>query len=142
MNWGIKIIIALALFMTLIVSFGIYMVRSNTDTLETSDYYEQGLEYDSVYRRRQNLLRDAVKPVLSVAADTLTIQFAKAGNRGQLHLLRPSDQAQDRTLPLDVSGRYFRLPLATFASGLWQLQLEWESNGVWYQYEEQLLLDR
>ena len=142
MNWGVKIIIALALFMMLIVSFGVYMVRSNRDTLETNDYYEQGLQYDTVYHRRQNLLRDAAKPVLSVVADTLTIRFAKIGNRGQVHLLRPSDQAQDSTLPLDVSGRYFRLPLATFASGLWQLRLEWDNDGVWYQYEEQLLLDR
>ena len=46
MNWGVKITIALALFMVLIVSFGIYMVSNDTDTLVAEDYYERGLNYD------------------------------------------------------------------------------------------------
>ncbi len=46
MNWGVKIVIALALFMVLIVSFGIYMVSTDTDSLVAEDYYERGLNYD------------------------------------------------------------------------------------------------
>ena len=46
MNWGIKIVIALASFMVLIVSFGVYMVTTDTDTLVAEDYYERGLNYD------------------------------------------------------------------------------------------------
>ena len=46
MNWGTKIIVALALFIALIVSFGIYMVSSDTDSLVAEDYYERGLNYD------------------------------------------------------------------------------------------------
>ncbi|HWK59311.1 MAG TPA: FixH family protein [Parapedobacter sp.] len=46
MNWGIKIVIALASFMVLIVSFGIYMVSTDTDSLVAEDYYERGLNYD------------------------------------------------------------------------------------------------
>ena len=46
MNWGTKIIVVLALFIALIVSFGIYMVSSDTDSLVAEDYYECGLNYD------------------------------------------------------------------------------------------------
>ncbi len=46
MNWGTKIIITLVLFMALIVSFGIYMVSKDTDSLVAEDYYERGLNYD------------------------------------------------------------------------------------------------
>lgn len=46
MNWGTKIAVALALFMALIVSFGIYMVSQDTDSLVAEDYYERGLNYD------------------------------------------------------------------------------------------------
>lgn len=46
MNWGTKIALALALFMALIVSFGIYMVSKDTDSLVAEDYYERGLNYD------------------------------------------------------------------------------------------------
>lgn len=48
MNWGVKIVIALALFMALIVSFGIYMVSNDTDSLVAEDYYERGLNYDQL----------------------------------------------------------------------------------------------
>ena len=141
MNWGIKIVIALALFMALIVSFGVYMVRSNTDTLESGDYYEQGLQYDEVYHREQNLLRDKATPVLSTASDTLTIRFARAGNRGKLRMLRPSDQAQDTVFLIDISGERYRLPTHALSSGLWQVQLEWENEGVPYQFEQRLFLN-
>lgn len=46
MNWGIKIAIALAAFIALIVSFGVYMVSRDTDSLVAEDYYERGLNYD------------------------------------------------------------------------------------------------
>ena len=46
MNWGTKIVIALASFMVLIVSFGVYMVSTDTDSLVAEDYYERGLNYD------------------------------------------------------------------------------------------------
>lgn len=46
MNWGVKLVIALAAFIVLIVSFGIYMVSTDTDSLVHEDYYERGLHYD------------------------------------------------------------------------------------------------
>lgn len=46
MNWGAKIVIALVVFIALMVSFGIYMVSSDTDVLVAEDYYERGLNYD------------------------------------------------------------------------------------------------
>lgn len=46
MNWGTKIVIALALFIVLITTFGVYMVSTDTDSLVAEDYYERGLQYD------------------------------------------------------------------------------------------------
>lgn len=53
---------ALALFMALIVSFGVYMVSKDTDSLVAEDYYERGLNYDrlrstdSMYPYRDTVL--------------------------------------------------------------------------------------
>lgn len=63
MNWGTKIAVALALFMVLIGSFGIYMVSQDTDSLVAEDYYERGLNYD---RLREI---DSIGPIL----DTLPV---------------------------------------------------------------------
>lgn len=67
MNWGTKIIVALALFIALIVSFGIYMVSSDTDSLVAEDYYERGLNYDRLRAA------DAVQQ----PTDTATVQPEK-----------------------------------------------------------------
>lgn len=48
MNWGVKIVIALVSFMALIMSFGVYMVSKDTDSLVAEDYYERGLNYDQL----------------------------------------------------------------------------------------------
>ena len=142
MNWGIKIIITLALFIAVIVSFGVYMVSNDTDTLEIGDYYEQGLQYDEVYRRRQNVRQHEALPRITIAADTLTIQFVQPGNKGQLLLRRPSDQAQDVVIPFDFADRLLRLPMQAFSRGAWELQLEWEAAGIPYQFEKQLFLSK
>lgn len=67
MNWGIKIILALALFMVLIVSFGIYMVNHDTDSLVAEDYYERGLNYDRL-QREESLRQDSLRRVDSLYA--------------------------------------------------------------------------
>ncbi len=141
MNWGVKIVIALALFMALIVSFGVYMVSKNTDTLEESDYYEKGLDFDSVYERQQNLHIYDAAPTITVRADTLMIQFMHAANAGELLLRRPSDQAQDTSIPFAFESNEFRLPMATFSRGAWELRLAWEAEGVPYWYERRIFLD-
>ena len=69
MNWGTKIVVALALFIALIVSFGIYMVSSDTDSLVAEDYYERGLNYDRL-RAADSVQR---------AADTTGMQLAPQG---------------------------------------------------------------
>lgn len=141
MNWGLKIVMALALFMVLIVSFGVYMVSQNTDTLEEYDYYEKGLDFDAVYERRQNLNVHHATPEVTIAADTLKIRFKHDSNAGELLLRRPSDHTQDTKIPLVVKGREYRLPLVTFSRGAWDLRLEWEAAGVPYGYEKRLFLD-
>ncbi len=63
MNWGTKIVIALALFIILIASFGIYMVTQDSDSLIYEDYYERGLNYDRLHPADSaEQLRDSVQP--------------------------------------------------------------------------------
>ncbi len=141
MNWGIKIVISLALFMALIVSFGIYMVSQHTDTLEESNYYERGLNFDAVYERKQNLQKYRATPVVKVDADTLSIRFVHATNKGELLLRRPSDKAQDVKIPFAFEGSEYRLPVAALSRGAWNVQLEWEAAGTPFLYERPIFLE-
>ena len=133
--------IALAFFMALILSFGIYMVSQNTDTLEEHDYYEQGLDFDSVYERKQNLQKYQAKPEIIVNTDTMLVRFVHEANHGKLLLRRPSDGAQDTKIPFSFEGKEYRLPITAFSRGAWEVRIAWEADGVPYLYEQRIFLD-
>jgi len=67
MDWGKALFLALALFMALIVSFGIYMVSNDSDGLVHEDYYERGLNYDHL------------RAADSIRSSTDTVQTAPMG---------------------------------------------------------------
>lgn len=141
MNWGVKISLALAIFMVAVASAGIYMVSKDTDTLEEYDYYEQGLQYDAVMEQKQNLQQHGAMPNLTVTADTLMIAFVQPGNAGQLSLRRPSDRAEDTAVPFALSGTVYQLSVAALSRGLWEVKLEWESSGTRYLHEQRIFLN-
>lgn len=132
MNWGIKIVIGMSLFMMFIVSSVIYMVSKDTDSLEDTDYYEKGLNFNEEYNRKVNSLRDKAEPNIRITNDTLYIDFTKTVNKGILLFKRLSDGSQDKKLPFQTRSTGYHLPISTFQSGRWRLEIWWESNGVEY----------
>ena len=71
MNWGTKIFLTLAVFMLCIVGAGIYMVSHDSDSLEEDDYYEQGLNYDQAYEKKQNQFKMKEKTTKQNIQDTI-----------------------------------------------------------------------
>jgi|SRR5690606_338620 hypothetical protein len=138
MNWGLKIVLGLGIFIIFIVSAGIYMVTKNTDTLEDEDYYERSLSYDEVYQRKQNLLDDHARPTVSVKNDTLYITFSRPHNRGELIFKRPSDNMLDVALPFVTESQYYRLPVGSFTRGSWRLEISWQQDGTPYTSDHNL----
>lgn len=132
MNWGLGIVLGLGAFMLFIIGSVIYMTNKNTDTLDDQDYYERGLNYDEIYVLRENLQQDHAKPTLRITPDTLSIQFIKADNKGDMIWKRPSDGAMDKSIPFLTRTGIFKLPLTSFSKGSWKLELRWHSDGKEY----------
>ncbi|MBL1411348.1 FixH family protein [Sphingobacterium faecale] len=128
MNWGLRIVVGLGTFMLLIMGAGIYMVSQDTDSLVDEDYYEKSLVYDDVYKRKQNMIDDDVKPKLQLDGDTLTIVFKGDINKGEVNFKRPSDGSLDLKVPFYTQSNTFRLPVSTFSKGNWTLEVVWEHN--------------
>lgn len=127
--------------MIAIVAAGVYMVSKNTDSLVESDYYEQGINFDEVYLRRQNLLTHKAQPEVRISGDSLQIRFKHQGNEGQLYLFRPSEKALDTRIPFSVDGDYFWTDIGALKTGSWELQLIWQSGEHDFQYDRMLYLD-
>ncbi|EEI89519.1 hypothetical protein HMPREF0765_4886 [Sphingobacterium spiritivorum ATCC 33300] len=140
MNWGKKIVVSLAVFMSGIIGAGIYMVSHNADTLEEEDYYEKGLNYDDTYNRKSNVIRDHAEPVIKAVNDTLYIDFQHPQNKGKLVFKRPSDSHLDISLPFATASTGYRLPIQSFQKGRWSLEIQWEGNAVPYIFEKHIFL--
>lgn len=140
MNWGVKLAVALAIFIIGIVFAGVYMVTQNHDSLEEGDYYEKGLNYDDTYQRKQNVLVDKMQPLLTLKGDSLHVQFQEKGNKGEFLFKRPSNQDLDTKFPFQIEGDSFSMSLATFERGSWNLSISWENNNTSYLFQEVIRL--
>lgn len=136
MNWGTKIFVSLAVFMLCIAGAGIYMVSHNSDSLEEDDYYEQGLNYDQAYEKKQNVLRMKESPAIEIKSDTLYIRFAANNNTGKLLFRKPSDNKLDKELPFHTASNLFILPISTFDKGMWNLYIDWKNGGKDFLFEQ------
>lgn len=143
MNWGVKIFLTLAVFMIGMVSVGIYMVNKNTDTLEEIDYYEKGINFDETYVRRQNLKDHGAEPTVAIKdGSVLEVNFKHQGNTGEWMMKRASDNNLDQNKHFSIEDGLLRIPIEDLAGGAWQLQLEWEADGVSFQYEKNIYLSK
>ena len=142
MNWGGYIIIGMATAMSAVVATGIYMVSSDSDTLEDPEYYEKGLAYDQDFNRKEQTIRQQARPDIRVANDTLQIVFSKNGNAGRLLLLRPDNQLEDKTITFSVPGNSYYLPVSALSAGAWQLRLDWEQGQDHFLHEQRIFIKR
>ncbi len=140
MNWGTKLIIGMLSFMTFIIVLAVLMIRSESDDLVESDYYEKGINYNVDYNKKENVINDKAAPKVSIVNNAIVLTFSHHAE-GKVKLIRTADKRMDQTLVLSTdSANQFQLPMAGKASGLWKLQLDWESNGKPYLYEKEVIL--
>lgn len=140
MNWGSKLVLGMGLFMAFIITLVVLMVRSNSDDLVDSDYYEKGIEYDKDYVRKNQVLVDGAEPEVSVN-EKLKIAF-KDPAKGTIRFIHPSDKTNDRNIPINSgNSNEIIIPLAGFIKGHWKIVLEWESSGKSYLYDKSIIIN-
>ena len=140
MDWGKKLTIGMLCFMTMIVAFGILMIRSKDDALVDSDYYEKGISYNSTYRKKENVTQDQAAPEIKLTADSLILTFSKPA-QGNIKFMRVANKSLDRSVSLQTDERLeVRYPITRKSAGLWRLVMEWRSSDKDYLYEKEIML--
>lgn len=140
MNWGTKLIIALALFMGFIITLSIKMIFSSEDALIEKDYYEQGLNYNQKYDARQLAITDSVVPQISVTENGLLIQFIRPAVC-KLNLKRLANSRMDTIITRQTNAD-FELPIMKneLASGPWMLSIDYIINKKNYLFEQEIIM--
>lgn len=130
----------MALFMSFIITLAVLMIRSDSDDLVDTNYYEKGIEYDKDYVRKNQLIKDNAEPEISVN-DQLTIIF-KSPAMGSIRFIHPSDKTKDSTMNINSgTGLQVDFPLDGLRKGHWKIYLEWESNGKSYIFEKNIIIN-
>lgn len=130
----------MGLFMSFIITLAVLMIRSDSDDLVDTNYYEKGIEYDKDYVRKTQLIEDKAEPQISVM-DNMTIVF-KSPAEGHIRFIHPSDKTKDSIINLNSgTGTDVILPITSFRKGHWKVSLEWESNGKSYMFDKNIIIN-
>lgn len=140
MNWGTKLMIGMAMFMAMIIVYVVLMMRSDSDALVDTDYYEKGINYNADYRKKLHVSQDRAEPTFTLRNDSLMIVFTWEAI-GKMRMIRTADSKLDQRYDINTdTGKVFSIPVSTMARGLWKVQLDWTSMGRPYLYEKELML--
>ena len=140
MNWGLKIALGLGVFMTFIMVLAYLMMTSKNDDLVDADYYEKGINYNVDYEKKSRVTKDQATPEVLINGQQLTITFKKAAT-GTVKLIRTADKSMDKNMTLKTDSlNQYNIPITGLATGLWKLQIDWNSNGLSYLYEKEVML--
>ena len=140
MNWGTKLMIGMGSFMTMIIVFAVLMMRSDSDALVDTDYYEKGINYNLDYRKKSHVNMDRATPTIELQNDSLIVTFKREAT-GLMRMIRTADKKLDQQFDIRTDqANTFKIPVGRQKSGLWKVQLDWTSMGRPYLYEKGVML--
>lgn len=145
-NWGTGIVIGIAAFMIFILQ---YVIRVQIDArydneLVTEQYYQKETEVNSNYSKQQNANKLADAFQIKTTPQGIAIYFPKDFNpqeiKGTVSLYRPSNQAFDQTIPIELSSNYLLIPKSRLIDGRWDISIDFSYKGTDYLKQQTLHL--
>jgi nitrogen fixation protein FixH len=147
-NWGIGIVIAIALFMSFILYF-VIKVQSNSkydNELVVEEYYKHDAKFQDEIDQTQNAHDLANKPTFTTTAQGITVafpsEFEAAKIKGKVSLYRPSNKKFDFEIPISFSNSNptLLIPKLNLVDGRWDITMQWQYDGKLYMSKETLYL--
>ena len=140
LNWGYSIAIFYAVFMVIMITMVVKASKQGVDLVQ-ENYYEKDLNYEQ-FRESRALgaaLKDQIQITMDSHSKSLEISFPKDHEvqSGTVTFYRPSSTGLDRNFPLELDKDYNQvIPTTDLLSGLWRLQLNWNSNNKAHHLEK------
>lgn len=141
MNFGKWIVVAFVLFTAFIATLVTVCVRQDIN-LVRPDYYQEEL----VHQRKMTLIQNTktleTLPVIGVTENILTVSFSdfEKLDKGEIQLLRPSDEKLDRKFSLRAGEKIQQFALDTWSKGLYRASIQWTMGGKEFYYERIIVL--
>ncbi|WKW46655.1 FixH family protein [Myroides sp. JBRI-B21084] len=145
-NWGTGIVFGIAAFMIFILQ---YVIRVQLDTrydneLVTEKYYQKETEINGNRLKQENANKLGADFKVQTTAKGIEIYFPLAFNpkeiKGKVSLYRPSNQAFDQTIPLELSSNHLLIPKSRLVDGRWDIAIDFTYQGMAYLKQQTLVL--
>jgi hypothetical protein len=139
MKWVVAAFVFFGLFIGTLV---VICVREDVN-LVSGDYYQQELNHQEKITQQVNANQLSEKPQLSFEnnAVKLLFPFSSSMEKGELHVMRPSDDRLDQRFELNpMEGDSQLFPLKVWQKGLYRVSLTWTMEGKDYYFEKVMVL--
>ncbi|QTN38449.1 FixH family protein [Cryomorphaceae bacterium] len=139
-NWGWNIVAALVLFMTMIVVMVVKSVNTKVD-LVAQDYYADEIAYQDRIDKEANAKALSGHFTWQRTEKGIALVFPEDFNAGdfvgKIQLYRPSDKKLDRTFEVEgIQDQQYTISKENLIPGKWEVQVEGESEGKAYYFEQ------
>ena len=144
-NWATGLTIFFILFVGTLV-FVVYQSTQVHDSLVVENYYDEDINYQSHYDKKQNTSDLAIKVKTEYNRETkeVVITFpidSVSATSGQILLYNPysekSDVKYDFNLGIDA---IYRLPVDKVKEGRWKLKIDWKRGEKTFYQEDEIII--
>ncbi len=142
-NWGTAIVLSIISFMTFIIVLVVTMTNNKNfnHDLVTEEYYKQELSFQDQLDREKNAQNLVTNIQTEVTDDGFHISFPREMEysviKGNLRLYRPSNKAQDFTIPVALVAHQMIIPGKYLEKGRWNIEIDWSYEEENYYYKKE-----
>ena len=143
MNWGYKILIVYLVFVMGMLAL-VYMSSMENKDLVSENYYDEEIKYQHIIDESANTASLSSEPVINRTKNIVNItfpaEFTNEKTEGDWVLYYAADKSKDVQGKLNVVNRKYSIELPDFATGTYQLKLNWRAAEKNYYYEKVITL--
>ncbi len=144
-NWATGLTLFFILFIGTLV-FVVYQSTQVHDSLVVENYYEEDINYQKHYDKRQNTADLNVKVLVDYNKSNQEILFtfpvdSLSSASGKILLYNPYSEKSDVNYDIktDANGS-FKIPIKDVKSGRWKLKIDWITGSKSYYQEEEIII--
>ncbi len=142
MNWGYKILIGFSIFVIgMLCMVGVAMKQNNE--MMDDNYYDKELKFQDKIDASRNLSTVAEKLSITDSGNVLVFKLPAAtfasNTIGTIECIRSSEQKRDVKLNITLNNKGIQIiPKTLFINGVYQLRIDWKTNGTSYFHSQVL----
>jgi nitrogen fixation protein FixH len=144
-NWATGLSIFFIIFIGMLI-FIVYQSRQVHDSLVVENYYDEDINYQSHYDKKQNTAdlevkvkseynRENKEVIITFPIDSISV------TSGQILLYNPYSEKSDVKYDFNLGKEaIYKIPVDKIKSGRWKLKIDWKRGEKTFYQEEEIII--